>query len=68
MSKKIIFKINKEGNVLIDKVEGYGANCKDFTRLLEESLGSVDEASREYTGEYTSCTSSTTDLLEKTEL
>jgi hypothetical protein len=52
MSKKIIFKINKEGNVLIDKVEGYGSNCKDFTRLLEKSLGTADESSRQTTDEF----------------
>jgi hypothetical protein len=52
MSKKIVFKINKNGEVLIDKVEGYGASCRDITSLIEQALGTADESSREYTAEY----------------
>ncbi len=52
MSKKVVFRINKDGNVLIDKVEGYGGSCKDFTSLLEKSLGTADEASRQMTHEF----------------
>jgi hypothetical protein len=52
MSKRIVFKINKEGNVTIDKVEGYGADCLDATKMLERALGKVDESSRRMTDEY----------------
>jgi hypothetical protein len=52
MSKKIIFKINKEGNVSIDKVEGYGSSCLDTTRIIERALGQSDESSRRITDEY----------------
>lgn len=52
MSKKIVFKIDKEGNVKIDEVTGFGGDCKNFTELLENSLGKVDEGSRNYTDEY----------------
>jgi hypothetical protein len=52
MSKKIVFKVNKEGNVSIDEVEGYGSSCLDVTKLLEKALGKADESSREFTDEY----------------
>lgn len=52
MSKKIIFSINKEGNVTISKLEGYGSNCLDATKMLEKALGKADETSREFTDEY----------------
>ena len=52
MSKKIVFSINKEGNVTISKVEGYGSSCLDATKFIEAKLGKADEASREMTEEY----------------
>jgi hypothetical protein len=52
MSKKIIFKISKDGNVAIDKVEGFGSSCLDATKLIERSLGLTDENSRRITEEY----------------
>jgi hypothetical protein len=52
MSKKIVFKINKDGNVLIDNVEGYGSSCVEATELIEKALGRADESSRKFTDEY----------------
>jgi hypothetical protein len=52
MSKRVVFKISNDGNVAIDSVEGYGSSCLDFTSLLEQSLGKVDELSRKFTEEY----------------
>jgi hypothetical protein len=52
MSKRIVFKINKEGDVVIDKVEGYGSSCLEATKFLEKALGAVDEKSRRMTEEY----------------
>jgi hypothetical protein len=51
-SKKIVFKISKDGNVVIDKLEGYGASCLEATKFLERALGNSDEASRRFTAEY----------------
>jgi len=52
MSKKIQFKISKDGNVSLDKLEGYGEGCLDVTKFLEKSLGKADESSRMMTDEY----------------
>jgi hypothetical protein len=52
MSKKIIFRINKEGNILIDKVEGYGSSCLEATKSIEKALGKANESTREMTSEY----------------
>jgi hypothetical protein len=52
MSKKIVFKISKDGDVLLDKVEGYGSNCLEATRSIERALGLADEHSRRLTEEY----------------
>lgn len=52
MSKKIVFKIGKDGNVSIDKLEGYGSACLDTTKMLERALGKADEDSRRMTDEY----------------
>ena len=52
MSKKIIFKINREGEVLIDKLTGYGKGCKEITKILADALGEVDESTRKLTEEY----------------
>ena len=52
MSKKIVFKISKDGDVLVDKVEGYGSNCLEATKSIERALGRTDENSRRYTEEY----------------
>lgn len=52
MSKKIVFKIGKDGNVSIDKLEGYGSSCLDTTKMLERALGKADEDSRRMTDEY----------------
>ena len=52
MSKRIVFKISKEGDVVIDKVEGYGSSCLEATKFLERALGSADEKSRRMTDEY----------------
>lgn len=50
MSKKIVFKVSKDGDVVIDKVEGYGAGCLDITKNLERALGTTSE--RKMTEEY----------------
>jgi hypothetical protein len=63
MSKKIVFRVSKEGNVVIDKVEGYGSSCKDATQLLERALGKADEGSRKLTEEFNEPVS--VDLTEK---
>jgi len=52
MSKKIVFKINKNGDVVIDKVEGYGSSCLDATKLLERKIGLADESTRKLTSEF----------------
>jgi hypothetical protein len=52
MSKKIVFKISKDGDVVINKLEGYGSSCLEATKLLERALGHSDEASRRFTEEY----------------
>lgn len=52
MSKKIVFKIDKEGNVRVNDVEGYASGCLDATKAIEKALGLVDEASRRMTDEY----------------
>jgi len=49
MSKHIEFSIDVEGNVKIQKLEGYGSGCVEATKFLERSLGNADESSREYT-------------------
>jgi len=50
MSKKLVFKVSKEGDVVIDKVEGYGSSCMDITRQLEGALGTISD--RTMTDEY----------------
>lgn len=52
MSKKIVIKIGKDGNVIVDKLEGYGSRCLEATRSLERALGCSDENSRRFTDEY----------------
>lgn len=52
MSKKIVFKINNEGNVAIAEVEGYGSSCLEATKQIEKGLGLVEEGSRKLTSEY----------------
>ncbi len=52
MSKKIVFKIDKQGNVKIESVEGYGDGCLDFTKFIERELGKSDEQSRKLTDEF----------------
>jgi hypothetical protein len=52
MSKKIVFKINQNGDILIDKVEGYGSSCLEATKDIEKALGKVNESSRKMTHEY----------------
>ena len=52
MSKKIIFRVGKDGDVSITKLEGYGDACLDTTKMLERALGVADESSRKMTDEY----------------
>lgn len=52
MSRKLVFKIDKEGNVLIDKVEGFGSSCLEATKIIERALGIVDESTRKFTEEF----------------
>lgn len=52
MSKKIVFKISKDGDVRIDQLEGYGSDCMNATKMLERALGNADESSRNMTSEY----------------
>ena len=58
--KKVVFKIDKKGNVTIEEISGYGSSCKSLTELLEKSLGTPEESSRTYTGEFY-CDKQTTD-------
>jgi hypothetical protein len=53
MSKKIVFKIGKDGNVSITNLEGYGDSCLETTKMLERALGTADESTRKMTDEYT---------------
>jgi hypothetical protein len=46
------FIINNEGNILVEKVEGYGSSCLEVTRNLEKALGKADESSRKLTAEF----------------
>jgi len=46
------FTIDKEGNLSIDKLEGFGEGCADFTAPLEKRMGIPDESSRKFTEEY----------------
>jgi GTP cyclohydrolase III len=52
MSKQIVFRINNNGDVTLDKVEGYGAGCLEATKAIERALGKSDESSRRTTDEY----------------
>jgi GTP cyclohydrolase III len=52
MSKKIVFKITKDGDVVVDKVEGYGSSCLEATKFIEKALGKADESTRRMTEEY----------------
>ena len=52
MSKKVVFKVDNEGNIHIDDVNGYGSSCKDFTKSLEDRLGGADESTRKLTEEF----------------
>ena len=52
MSKKMVFKINNNGDVSLDKVEGYGSACLEATKMIERALGKSDESSRTLTEEY----------------
>ena len=52
MSKKIVFKIGKNGDVSIDEMTGYAAGCVDASSVLEKRLGEADESSRKLTEEY----------------
>lgn len=54
MSKNIEFLIDPDGNVRIDKLEGYGEGCLEATKFLENSLGASDENSRKLTDEINS--------------
>jgi hypothetical protein len=63
MSKHIEFSIDVEGNVKIQKLEGYGSGCVEATKFLERSLGNADESSREYTEEITKPASSADDYI-----
>jgi len=59
MSKQIEFSIDVEGNVKIEKLEGYGSGCLETTKFLEKSLGAADESSRQYTDEINETASDT---------
>jgi hypothetical protein len=63
MSKHIEFSIDVEGNVKIQKLEGYGSGCVEATKFLERSLGNADESSREYTDEINKPESNTDDYI-----
>lgn len=64
MSKKIVLKISKDGNVVVDSVEGYGSKCLEATKSLERALGSANEASRKMTEEYEECEASAAEHIE----
>lgn len=51
MSKLVELSIDLEGNVKIEKLEGYGAECAEATQILEKALGKADESSRVFTDE-----------------
>lgn len=63
MSKHVEFSIDAEGNVKIQKLEGYGSGCVEATKFLEKSLGKADEGSREYTEEINKPETSTDDYI-----
>lgn len=63
MSKQIEFSIDVDGNVKIEKLEGYGSSCVEATKFLEKSLGVADEASRQYTDEINKPISNTDDYI-----
>lgn len=52
MSKRMVFKINNDGNVSLDNVEGYGSSCVEATKMIERALGKADESTRRTTDEY----------------
>lgn len=52
MSKKVVFKIDKDGNVKIDEINGYGSGCADLTKFMEKRLGQPMESTRKFTEEY----------------
>ena len=52
MSKNITFIIDNNGNVKVDKVEGYGSSCLEATKLIEERLGGAEEGTRQLTEEF----------------
>ena len=52
MSKKMKFKVDSEGDVTVEGVEGFGSGCLDATQMLEMALGKSDETSRRFTEEY----------------
>jgi len=54
----MLFKIDRDGNVSIENVEGYGSSCLEVTARLEKALGVVDENSRVMTDEFNSPTTS----------
>ena len=52
MFKNITFIIDNNGNVKVDKVEGYGSSCLEATKLIEERLGGAEEGTRQLTEEF----------------
>jgi hypothetical protein len=52
MSKNITFIIDNNGNVKVDKVEGYGSSCLEATKIIEDRLGGAEEGTRQLTEEF----------------
>ena len=52
MSRKAEFRINKDGNLQVVKLEGFGSGCMKFTEGLERGVGQADESTRKMTDEY----------------
>lgn len=50
MSYKVTIKTN--GQISFGDVKGYGSNCQEATKKLEELLGHSDESTRTLTDEY----------------
>jgi hypothetical protein len=43
MDKEITFIISTDGDVVIDKVTGYGEHCLEATKSIEKALGVIGE-------------------------
>ena len=52
MSKSLRYRIDVEGNLKVEKLEGFGDACKQFTAAMEKDIGTPDESTRKMTDEF----------------